>query len=185
MADYERIFAAVFPPSADVVVPTPVATPVLGSTGLGQSFGGFVAPASEPQSSAEEQIKWDRAWHTATSYLSLPNELITIAHAKQSEEALRARWLKPFTTEIASAVSYLVSINSPGNRLRRGSLKDNLLQWYYEEMLSRHYVDYVSPTIVKVKHGVFRAKLLLLISSSISTMGPTAMLYLMQAKSYK
>lgn len=152
MADYDRIFAAVFPPSSDVIVPTPAATSVLGSTGLGESFGGFVAPASEPQSSAEEQIKWDRAWHAATSYLSLPKELITIAHARQSEEALRARWLKPYTSEIANAVSYLVSINSPGNRLRRGSLKDNLLQWYYEEVVSRHYVDYVSPTIVKVNH---------------------------------
>ncbi|KAL8797863.1 MAG: hypothetical protein Q9195_000215 [Heterodermia aff. obscurata] len=149
MAAYERIFAAVFPPSADAVVPTPAATPVLGSSGLGQSFGGFVVPEPEPQNSAEEQIKWDRSWHTATSYLSLPDELITIAHAKQSQDALKARWLKPFRAETANAVSYIVSNESQGRKLRKGSMKDNLLQWYFEEVVSRHYVYYVLPTVTK------------------------------------
>lgn len=153
MAAYERIFAAVFPPSADVVVPTPAATPVLGSSGLGESFGGPVAPVAEPQSSAEEQIKWDRAWHTATSYLSLPNELITVTHAKWSEDVLKARWLKAFTPEIANAVSYLVSEDSQGYKLRKGSTKGNLLQWYYEEVGSRHYLEYVLPTMIKVNYG--------------------------------
>ena len=151
MAAYERIFAAVFPPSADVVVPTPAATPVLGSSGLGESFGGAVAPVvAEAESSAEGQIRWDRAWHTATAYLSLPNELLTIAHTQQSEEALKAQWLKTFTAETASAVAYLVSTESRGYQLRKGMLKDNLLQWYYEEVCSRHYIDYVRPTLIKV-----------------------------------
>ena len=151
MAAYERIFAAVFPPSSDVVVPTPAATPVLGSSGLGESFGGPVAPVvAEAESSAEEQIRWDRAWHTATAYLSLPNELLTIAHTKQSEEALKTQWLKTFTAETASAVAYLVSTESRGYQLRKGMLKDNLLQWYYEEVGSRHYIDYVRPTLIKV-----------------------------------
>ena len=150
MAAYERIFAAVFPPSADALVPTPAATPVLGSSGLGESFGGPVAPVvAEAESSAEEQIRWDRAWHTATTYLSLPNELLTITHTKQSEEALKAQWLKPFTAETANAVAYLVSIDSRGYQLRKG-IKDNLLQWYYEEVCSRHYIDYVRPTLIKV-----------------------------------
>lgn len=150
MTAYERIFASVFPPSADVVLPTPAATPVLGSTGLGESFGGPVAPAPEPEDSAEEQIRWDRAWHTATAYLSLPNEILTIAHAQQSEESIKAQWLKPFTAETASAVSYLVSNQSGGYKLRKGVIKDNLLQWYYEEVCSRHYIDYVRPTLTKV-----------------------------------
>ena len=152
MTAYERVFAAVFPPSADVVVPTPTATPVLGSTGLGESFGGPVAPVSKAESSAEEQIRWDRAWHTATAYLSLPNEILTIAHAQQSEEAIKARWLKPFTAETANAVSYIVSNQSHGYKLRKGAIKDNLLQWYYEEVGSRHYLDFVRPTLMKVNH---------------------------------
>lgn len=158
MAAYERIFAAVFPPSADAVVPTPAASPVFGSPELGRSFGGFVISSPEPQNSAEEQIKWDRAWHTATSYLSLPNELITIAHAKQSEDALKARWLKPFRAETANAVSYIVSSESQGRKLRKGPFRDNLLQWHFEEVVSRHYVDYVLPTVTKVNGGTLRTR---------------------------
>ena len=158
MAAYERIFAAVFPPSADAIVPTPAATPILGSTGLSPSFEGIAFPEPEPQNSAEEQIKWDRSWHTATSFLSLPNELITIAHAKQSEDALKAWWLKPFRAETANAVSYIVSDESQGRRLRKGSLKDNLLQWYFEEVVCRHYVDYVLPTVTKVNDGIIRTR---------------------------
>ena len=155
MAAYDRIFAAVFPPSADATVPTPAATPILGSTGLGQSFGGFAVPEPEPQNSAEEQIKWDRSWHTATSYLSLPNELITLAHAKQSEDTLKARWLKPFRAETANAVSYIVSDESQGRKLRKSSFKDNLMQWYFEEVVCRHFVDYVLPTVIKVNGKTF------------------------------
>ena len=158
MAAYERIFAAVFPPSADAVVPTPAATPMLGSTALGQSFGGFEVPEPEPQNSAEEQIKWDRAWHTATSYLSLPNELLTIAHAKQSVDSLKARWLKPFRAETANAVSYIVSDESQGRKLRQNKAKDNLLQWYYEEVVCRHYLDYVLPTVIKVNGKIVRMR---------------------------
>lgn len=158
MAAYERIFAAVFPPSADAVVPTPAATPILGSTGLGQSFGGFSVPEPEPQNSAEEQIKWDRSWHTATSYLSLPNELITVAHARQSEDALKARWFKPFRAETANDVSYIVSSESQGRKLRKGLVKDNLLQWYFEEAVCRHYMYYVLPTVIQVNGKTFRTR---------------------------
>ena len=164
MAAYERIFAAVFPPSSDAVVPTPAATPVLGSSGLtpilsssglGQPFGAIADPEPEPQTSAEEQIKWDRSWHTATTYLSLPNELITIAHAK---DALKAHWLKPFRAETAKAVYYIVSSESQGRRLRQSSIKDNLLQWYFEEVVCRHYLDYVLPTVIKVIGKTFWTK---------------------------
>ena len=150
MDAYDRMFAAVFPPAADVVLPTPAATPVLGSSGIGESFGGPTAPRPEPETSAEEQIKWDRAWHTATTYLSLPSEVISIVQAKQSEETLKAKWLKPFTPGIANAISYLVSHESRGFQLRKSILKDNLLQWYYEEVGCRHYLDCVRPSLIKV-----------------------------------
>ena len=150
MAFQERVFSAVFPPSADVVIPTPTATPVLASSAFGESFGGPVSSDAGAESGAAEQIRWDRAWHTATAYLSLPNEPITAAQASQDEETLKAKWIKPFNAEIADAVSYLLSEDSRGRQLRRHSTKDNLLQWYYEEVGSRHYVDYVRPGLIKV-----------------------------------
>ena len=150
MALHDDIFAAVFPPSADVVIPTPTATPVLGSSAFGEPFGGPISLDTGIESSAAEQIRWDRAWHTATTYLYLPNEPLTAAHASQDEAALKSKWIKPFTAEAANAVSYLLSEDSRGRQLRRHSSKDNLLQWYYEEVCSRHYVDYVLPDLIKV-----------------------------------
>lgn len=147
MACQEAIFAAVFPPSADVIVPTPTATPVLGSTDFGESFGGPVTLDVGAESGAAEQIRWDRAWHTATTYLSLPNEPITIS---QNEGALPAKWIKPFDVETANATHYLLSADSRGRQLRQYSTKDNLLQWYYEEVGSRHYVDHVLPGLTEV-----------------------------------
>ena len=147
MASQEAIFAAVFPPSADVIVPTPTATPVLGSTDCGESFGGPVIPDVGAESGAAEQIRWDRAWHTATTYLSLPNEPIT---ATQDEGTLKAKWIKAFDVETANATCYLLSGDSRGRQLRQNSTKDNLLQWYYEEVGSRHYVDHMLPGLTKV-----------------------------------
>lgn len=160
MALREDIFAAVFPPSADAVIPTPTATPVLGSSAFGESFGGPLPPDTGYENSAAEQIRWDRAWHTATAYLSLPYEPITAAHAAQDVTTLKSKWTKPFTSEIANAVSYLLSEDSRGRQLRIHSDKDNLLQWYYEEVGSRHYVGYVLPGLVKVLFIAERAPLI-------------------------
>lgn len=150
MSLHDRIFSAVFPPSADVVIPTPTATPVLGSTESGESFGGLVAPDTGSESSAAEQIRWDRAWHTATTYLSIANEPITAAYASHDEGSLRGKWIKPFTAEIENAIFYLISEDSRGRQLRKHSVRDDLLQWYYEEVGSRHYVDYVLPGLTRV-----------------------------------
>ena len=172
MTAYERVFTAVFPPPADVTIPTPAATPVLGSTASGESFGDLNTQPSRPQNSAEEQIRWDRAWHTATSFLSLPSEVITITEAKQSEEALKAKWFKPYTLEVANALSYLVSRDSPGVKLRQSLAKDNLLQWYYEEVGGRHYLNYVRPALIKVGAWAHLFIIFHLIDSRPSKMTP-------------
>ncbi|KAL8825959.1 MAG: hypothetical protein Q9191_004088 [Dirinaria sp. TL-2023a] len=135
MSLHDRIFSAVFPPSADVVIPTPTATPVLGSTGFSESFGGPAGPDTGTESVAAEQIKWDRAWHAATAFLSVANEPITAAHASQDERSLRAKWIKPFNAETEDAVFYLLSEDSRGRQLRKYSTRDDLLEWYYEELV--------------------------------------------------
>lgn len=150
MTAYERVFAAVFPPVADIDLPTPAATPVLGSSSFGEAFGSPLPSETTSVIGAPEQIKWNRAWHTATTYLSLPNNHITAAHVKQDEETLRSRWVKPFTQEISRAVAYIVSDNSYGSQLRKGAKKDNLIRWYFEAVGSRHYLEYVRPGLVKV-----------------------------------
>ena len=150
MTTYDPIFAAVFPPASDVDLPTPAATPVLGSSGFGESFGNLSSPNTVPVTGAAEQIKWDRAWHTATTYLCLPDEPITAVHARHNEDKLKGKWIKRCSPDVSNAITYIVSDSSYGRQLRRGSKKDDLCQWYLKEVGTRHYLAYVMPGLLKV-----------------------------------
>lgn len=145
MAVYDRIFASVFPAPSDVDVPTPANTPALGSSGFGEPFG--FPDLSQPavESGAAEQVKWDRAWHTATAFLILPNEPIPPA---QDEKTLRGKWIKACSSQTARAIEYVVSEGSAGRQLRKD--KDDLLRWYFEEVVLGHYVEHVLPGLSKV-----------------------------------
>lgn len=150
MANCDPIFAAVFPPASEVDLPTPHATPVLGSSGFGESFGNASSQDAGPITGAAEQIKWDRAWHMATTYLSLPNDPITAAHARQNEDKLRGKWIKPCPPDVSNAIAYIVSDSSYGRQLRKGLRKDDLFQWYFKEVGTRHYLSCVMPGLLKV-----------------------------------
>ncbi|KAL9610999.1 MAG: hypothetical protein Q9167_004344 [Letrouitia subvulpina] len=128
-----RIFAAVFAPSTVASIPTPAATPDLGSAE-------FENPGTE--SGAPEQIQWDRAWHTATTFLSLPKEPTPTLLDEEGVELLNGKWFKRCNAEIIRAIRYLVARESPGYRLRRYQKQDDLLQWYFEEAGQRHFMAY-------------------------------------------
>lgn len=159
---HDQIFASVFPPPSEVDVPTPTATPILGSSGFGESFGSQHTIPSQPatETGAAEQIKWDRAWHTATIFLSLRDEPI---HAEQDEETLKGRWIKPAEPETQRALAYLLSESSHGRQIRRDTDTDDLLRWYFEEVVLEHYVKHVLPSLIQilregqVPHALFEA----------------------------
>lgn len=136
-----RIFAAVFAPSTVASIPTPAATPDLGSAE-------FEIPGIE--SGAPEQIQWDRAWHTATTFLSLPKEPTPTILDEEGVELLNGKWYKQCNAETIRAIRYLVARDSPGYRLRRYQKQDDLLQWYFEEVGQRHFMTYVRPTVLEV-----------------------------------
>ena len=145
----DRIFASVFPPPSEVEIPTPTVTPVLGSSAFGEPFGSQHTNASQSgtETGAAEQIKWDRAWHTATTFLSLRDEPI---YTEQDEETLKSRWIKPADPETQRALAYLLSESSRGRQIRRGSDTDDLLRWYFEEVVLEHYVKHVLPGLIQV-----------------------------------
>ena len=146
MAAFNKIFASVFPAPSDVDIPTPAATPILGSSStFGEPFGSPVLSQSNNRSDATEQVKWDRAWHTSTTYLSLPNEPI---QADQDEKILKERWIKPFAHQTQNAIQYILSEDSWGRQLRKD--KDDLLRWYFEDVIVGHYEEHVLPNLVKV-----------------------------------
>ncbi|KAI4159989.1 MAG: hypothetical protein LQ342_006117 [Letrouitia transgressa] len=142
-----RIFAAVFAPSTVASIPTPAATPDLGSAE-------FEIPGIE--SGAPEQIQWDRAWHTATTFLSLPKEPTPTILDEEGVELLNGKWYKQCNAETIRAIRYLVARDSPGYRLRRYQKQDDLLQWYFEEVGQRHFMTYVRPTVLEsIRDGNF------------------------------
>lgn len=156
MSAYDRVFSAVFPPARDSDLPTPALTAVRGSGGFSDSSS--FTTETTPEAEAEEQIKWDRAWHTATTYLSLPDIRITAANASLVLETSKETWLKSYTREVSKAVEYVVSEASCGHRLRRHLKKDDLINWYFEEIGTRHYVECVKPSLIKVTSKNFQCR---------------------------
>jgi len=152
----KRVFTSVFPISSTATtVPTPVATPVLGFTGEGQSFGGPQIPLSpdlsSPSDIAAEHVQWNRAWHIATSFLKLPEEQITDVQANLDENQLRGHWMKECNAEVSRAVSYLFSSSSSGHGSFAAHHQDgDLVAWYTNEV-RRHFLAYVRPVVTQVR----------------------------------
>ena len=145
MAFHDKIFASVFPAPSEVDVPTPAATPVLGSSAFAEPFGSPHLSQASTESGAAEQVKWDRAWHTATTFLALPNEPIK---TDQDEETLKGKWIKSCSPQTQRALQYILSEDSLGRHLRKD--KDDLLRWYFEVVILGHYVEHVLPGLTKV-----------------------------------
>lgn len=146
-----RIFSAVFPVATDKTAPTPTATPLIGAGSFGGSFNSNVSdPAEDSEDSTAEKIKWERAWHTATTFLSLPNVPLTFRESQTRDEKLLRRWIKSCSKDVHSALAYLISEKSVGRRLREGRKEDDLMDWYLQEV-ARHYAQYQMPILTSVR----------------------------------
>lgn len=146
MPVYDRIFDAVFPPASEVEIPTPCATPLLDTTAQFAAFPQS-APPSSCSGGAEEQIKWDRSWHIATSFLALADEPIDIA---LDSSVLKEIWVKPYNAEIHNALKY-VTLDESRRRTHKGQRDEDLLRWYLEDVVASHYSKHVLPELKKVK----------------------------------
>ncbi|KAL1970140.1 hypothetical protein VTN77DRAFT_6545 [Rasamsonia byssochlamydoides] len=174
----KRVFDSVFAPtSLKDIAPTPVATPVSTSTASAQQFGitppGTTASIFQGQQysrpsttdnendvkigeSSPEQITWDRAWHTATTFLSIPDrgfEVLTTPG--ESDGAQSATPLDPSSLpsrEISDALVYLLAPSSRGRRLRAGLKEHDLVEWYGNEM-RRHFLTNFRASFVQLLEG--------------------------------
>ena len=149
MASRKRVFRAIFPSPSQASIPTPSSTPQLGSAAFaGSSFS--LPDVSSTQDVATERIRWERSWHSATAFLSLPHLPIPVAHIIQNRtSSLSGEWLKVLTPEVSLSISYLVSEQSEGHRLRKSKKEDDLLEWYAQEV-GRHYTRFQLPPLLKV-----------------------------------
>ncbi|KAF2175036.1 hypothetical protein K469DRAFT_703357 [Zopfia rhizophila CBS 207.26] len=129
------VFASVFPvPSLSHTTPTPIATPDLGYTGPGQSFG---SPFVGNTSGQNRLVKRNVAWSTATRFLSLP-KLGQDGSSNSSFDTQRV----PKTAEVEEALQYLL--------VDEGKSEDGheeaLVDWYTNEA-RLHFAGFVRPAL--------------------------------------
>ena len=155
MVAREHIFNAVFPSSTKDSTVTPSATPQLGSApfGGGSSFAYPDPEHLEVEDRATERIRWERAWHSATAFLSLRHASIPTVDDVQDDETLRRQYFKPCSSEVSSSIRYLVSERARGGRLLAGRQEEGLVDWYSQEV-GRNYIQYQLPQIHKVTSAI-------------------------------
>ncbi|KAF2838523.1 hypothetical protein M501DRAFT_955128 [Patellaria atrata CBS 101060] len=124
------LFSSIFPSSSvSHTTPTPIATPILGSTAPGQSFGGFGPQATFSQDADQSQdiardiIRREKAWSIATRFLS---SAVQYAGQSQSGATRRGR-------EVDVALRLLLA------GAREGTEQLELVEWYSHEV-REHYL---------------------------------------------
>ena len=115
----DDVFLSVFP-KTNFTTPTPEATPNIGPiSSPGQPFGGFSVSASDE----DETVRFNRAWSTATRFLTLPPGL----HGKTAS----------LNGDILEAFSHL---------FESASTQKDLASWYSNE-ISVHFRNFVLPEL--------------------------------------
>lgn len=136
-----RVFTSVFSVATQASIPTPSVTPLLGSAKPQESFESNWSDV-EVEDRVAEQIRWNRAWHVATTFLSLPNGPLS-----------SLSWIKPWTTESKSAFLYLLQ-GSHQHPLHSNS-KDDIIDWYISNV-TKHFNSCVIPQILQVLQSVLK-----------------------------
>ncbi len=160
---HQRVFASVFPASSlTSTVPTPVATPNPSFVAPGQPFGGPLPHKDATSRNGDalnhvaNQLQWDRAWHTVTSFLRLPDEMIPMALGEFDVSQLGRKWIKSLNQETSQATAFLLSERSPGYDSLLGSGEDAIIEWYSSE-IQRHYLAYIQPQVLQACCGTLLA----------------------------
>ncbi|EER39261.1 anaphase-promoting complex subunit [Histoplasma capsulatum H143] len=142
----KRVFDSVFL-SAPLsrISPTPISSPVQSLTRAG---GTFSSDRNQRElENVPEQVTWDRAWHAATTFLSIPDEGFRNNggdddddDGTRDEDTLLKRWAKgPPSQLVSESLFYVGADSSPGKALRQGSKEDDVKEWYLNEM-RRHFL---------------------------------------------
>ncbi len=154
MAGRKRVFDSVFPSSClKDLAPTPAATPVLGQTEFGQSFGGPIySPTShaalEASATYPEQVIWDRAWHAATSFLVLPERSFMELRDRRYLDTLAAHYNKVPKDAIES-IRYVILKHQEERALEQRIEHESLLDWYTNHVRG-HFLAHSKAPLLRV-----------------------------------
>jgi anaphase-promoting complex subunit 2 len=133
------VFASVFPvPSLSHTTPTPIATPDLGFTAPGSSFGSpFINNATTGEQRA---VRRNLAWSTATRFLSLPKPPNDSSYASfYAQKPARG-------PDVEEALQYLLA----GEGRSEGDGKEEALMDWYTNETRIHFANYVRPALAEL-----------------------------------
>lgn len=154
MAGRKQVFDSVFPSSKlKDLAPTPSATPVLGQNEFSQSFGGPVI-SSSPQLPLEapdtypEAIIWDRAWHSATSFLALPGRDFVTQMQQEELNAFTAHYNEEPKNAI-EAIRYVTSRQHAEQAGEQQTERESIVKWYTDQVRG-HFLAYAKPSLLRV-----------------------------------
>ena len=166
----KRVFDSVFPPAPlSANSPSPDATPNIGpSQPAGESSGGIrPAPRQQRVDSAQssldheaipEQITWDRSWHTAIAFLTIPDKGFNLRGEDEEgynddgleDDQLLKRWARERPSTAIRDSLFYVGADASRGREKRASLKDcDLKRWYLNET-RRHFLLNFRDSLIKV-----------------------------------
>ncbi|KAI9893006.1 MAG: hypothetical protein M1814_000890 [Vezdaea aestivalis] len=155
----QAVFASVFPTSTtSSTQPTPNATPMLGFTAPGQSFGGFTSTRAPHVGSTKdphhdvvtEQLQSSRHWHLATAFLRLPDRQITPDMNSLTHLELEAqKWLKSPDHRTQEAIEALVPLYGQTTSFSgsAGDAECDIFEWHKNEV-RRHFSQFVKPGLL-------------------------------------
>ena len=161
----QAVFKSVF--QTEISQPTPYSTPSVRFPEEGQPWG--VLPGTQPAASPrqqrhgrqasgsvsghpEDQIRWDRAWHTVTSRILLPQSAAAEDSfgplARESQDADAAFY------EALGVVLY------PGEAAPRARHTEDVLLWHTQQM-RQHFIQHVLPLLSACAANSSHAQILL------------------------
>ncbi|KAF4989310.1 hypothetical protein FDECE_14764 [Fusarium decemcellulare] len=168
----QKVFRSVF--QTDVSQPTPRSTPVAAFTEHGVAFGGpnasphhhHGAPPPPPPPplfhqtlhQADDQVRWDRAWHVVTSRIQLP----TSVAAEDSFGAVPPE-SQDLDLDFRDSLALLLY---PARALPRAAQTEDILLWHTQQV-RQHFVHHVMPLLAACASQSGQTEVLL---SSISTL---------------
>ncbi|KAF4455064.1 anaphase-promoting complex subunit 2 [Fusarium austroafricanum] len=162
----QKVFRSVF--QSDVPSPTPRSTPVAVFTDQGAAFGGphassHHAPPPPPLfhqtlHHADDQVRWDRAWHVVTSKIQLPTSVAV-------EDSFGT--LPPESQDVdLDFRDSLALLLYPDRSLPQATHTEDILLWHTHQV-RQHFIHHVMPLLAACASQGDHTQVLL---SSISTL---------------
>lgn len=154
MAGRKRVFDSVFPATRlKDLAPTPAATPILGSAEFGQTprDPAISSPPHGPLETSDaypEQVIWDRAWHSATSFLTLPTQDFVVQRQQQDLDAFAAHYAKP-SKNVVQSIRYVTSRQMEEPARGQKSERESIVEWYSDHV-RMHFLTHSKPSLLRV-----------------------------------